>query len=191
MLDVTGQTTYPRVELGFGLREEPGFTPPPGVAELRGRPTVNVDLARGAHYFFTCIVHDTPSYQDVEKFLRWTLGADGPHRFIGSSFSEDSEYNIDLSKTFSKLVGIGFMSEYAGSTWFASLSRKRWESGITSPGGVYTFAKVNPEDDGPDYLAATFDPSAAGVVDPLFALEFKGRAERVEFDHAKFHAWRA
>jgi hypothetical protein len=117
-----------------------------------------------------------------------TLDPDAPHRFIGRNFSLDKEWNGATSSRYAKLVGIAFMAEHAGSTWFSPID---WTEDLESTDGKMSFRKLDPDDDGPDYLAAPFDPAASGTPDPFYVLEFKARKQRVTFDSPTFGKWRA
>ena len=182
---------FPPIHLGFLLQEEAGFEPPPGVVALRGSATLDISMALGVHYFYTCLGRREPSFGLVEEFLSYSINSQEPHVFMGSGFSDDSEFNQSLSMQFSKFFGIAFMAERAGSTWFANLSAHRWKTGLDTPEGGVSFTKEDKKANGPDYLAAPFDPMVEGVEDPLQVLEFKGRSQRIEFHHAEFKRWQA
>ena len=181
-------TRFPPVQLGFDLREEPGLTPPPGVAALRGRDSLSVNLAVGAHYFYTCLTHREPSFNIVQEFLDSTTDTSAPHTFIGSNWSDDDEWNRSLSKQYSKLVGIAFMATHAESTWFA---RVKWNSPFGPHDDRVRFRKQDPDMLGPDFVAAPFDPEQSGLPDPFHVLEFKGRSAEVSFDSPAFGKWRS
>lgn len=178
---------YPPQTFGFELKKARGFVPPPGVAALKDSVTLN--LALGAHYFFTLVQHRVPTFGLVTDFLSFSSVRDGCHVFHGSSFGDDSEFAGDYSQQFAKFVGIAFMAERADSTWFASLARL-WNEGLKASDGQIAFKKRRPTKDGPDYLAAPFDPTTASSKDPLYVVEFKGRAGRVAFSHSVFGDWR-
>lgn len=180
---------FPPVRLGFELNEEEGFTPPPGIAELRGKDSISLSLGFGVHYYSTCISGREPSFKLAEEFLEYSRADDAMHRFTGTRFTGDSEDGRALSTRFAKLVGISFMSQHADATWFAPME-SLWDDGLLTPDGTVTFKKQRPEDDGPDYLAAPFDPTADDASDPLVVLEFKGRSQRIGFDTKEFGKWR-
>lgn len=112
----------------------------------------------------------------------------GLHRFTGTRFTGDSEDGRALSTRFAKLVGISFMSEHADATWFAPME-SLWDEGLLVSEGTVRFKKPRPGDDGPDYLAAPFDPTVS-TSDPLVVLEFKGRSQRFGFGTEVFKKWR-
>jgi hypothetical protein len=168
-----------------------GFAPPPRVAALGSPGTVNVDLLLGAQLLWTVVMGRTSiSYGDVDNWISLTEQGRSPHRFAGSSFGDDSEVSADLSSMFSKLVGLAFLGEYAETCWFKVL-RPLWGETLSTVDGPVHIDKPNPHADGPDYLAAPFDPSSASLGGPVYAVEFKGRKAKVEFGSDVFRGWSA
>lgn len=187
--DVTSlDARFPPIEFGFDLREDPEFEPPPGVVALRGKGRVHLRVAVGAHYFFTCLAEREPDFATVTEFMNSTLDPSSPHRFRGRNFSHDKEWNGATSSRYAKLIGIAFMAEHAGSTWFAPID---WAHELECTDGTMCFRKQDPDGDGPDYLAAPFDPVGSGTPDPFYVLEFKGRKQQVTFKSPDFDRWRA
>lgn len=179
--------TFPATTFEFDLSGPRGFVPPPAVARLKEFVTLNVAL--GAHYFFTLVQHREPTFGLVLDFLSSSTHRNGRHVFHGSSFGDDAEFAVGYSQQFAKFVGIAFMAEYAGSTWFAPLERL-WDDGVSAADGHVSLCKRHPRKEGPDYLAAPFDPTVRRSADPLYVLEFKGRSRPVDFKHDKFVEWR-
>lgn len=177
---------YPKQKLGFELKRTKGFSPPAPIQNLS--TSVDLDLSLGAHYFFTFVHHRTPTFGLVEDFINFSTTVNGIHTFDGSGFGDDAESSQSYSAQFAKLVGVAFMAQYANCTWFASMSRM-WRDGLVSATGRIEFKKRHPKSNGPDYLAAPFDPASA-TSDPLYVVEFKGRTGVVKFSHEAFRAWR-
>ena len=179
---------FPPQSFVLDLRKVRGFVAPPGVSKLVGDVTLN--LALGAHYFFTAVQGREPTFGLVQDFLSFSTQRDGRHVFTGSSLGGDAESNASYSNLFAKIVGVAFMSEHADATWFAPLLRL-WGTGLSTPAGTIDLRKRHPKKDGPDFLCAPFDPSASASLDPLYVLEFKGRTGALTFDHGAFKSWRS
>ncbi|MCC6639810.1 MAG: hypothetical protein IT386_01460 [Deltaproteobacteria bacterium] len=130
----------------------------------------------------------TVSYGAIHDWIALSVPGQAPHRFTGTSLGEDSEVGGDLSSTFAKVVGLAFMSEYAGACWFKVL-RPLWDAVLATAQGNVEVSKVRPDDDGPDYLAAPFDPASAVQGGPFYAVEFKGKKAKVEFASETFKGW--
>lgn len=180
------QLQFPPVVFGFELKKTPGFVPPAPVARLRD--SVRLNLALGAHYLYTCQQTRQPSYHLVSQFLEYTAQGASPHRFSGESFGDDTEFSVANSSYFSKFVGVAFMSEYAGTTWYANL-RGLWGRSIPSASSPILLRKRWPKKNGPDYLAADFAPDPQRQLDWLYALEFKGHGGKVQFTSPSFADW--
>jgi len=187
VIAATLAAAYPPPTLAFELKRTRGFVPPPAVGKLADSVTLN--LALGAHYFFTLVQHRQPTFGLVDDFLSFSTARNGVHVFHGSSFGDDTEFAGSYSQQFAKIVGVAFMAEYAESTWFAPLSRL-WNDGLRAPRGRIALRKRHPTKDGPDHLAAPFDPTVTRTKDPLYVVEFKGRTGQVDFKHAAFVEWR-
>ena len=176
-------------QLRVVVNQVPGFTPPPQVAALGQQGTVDVDLLLGAQLLWTVVMGKSQvSYGDVYNWMSLSEQGRSPHRFADSSFGDDSEVSGDLSSTFSKLVGLAFLGQYAQTCWFKVL-RPLWGETLSTGAGPVHIDKPRPKDDGPDYLAAPFDPANAPLGGPFYAVEFKGRKAKVEFSSEVFQAW--
>jgi hypothetical protein len=167
----------------------PGFTPPPQVVALGQQGIVDVDLLLGAQLLWTVVMGKSQvSYGDVYNWMSLSVQGRSPHQFADSSFGDDSEVGGDLSSTFSKLVGLAFLGKYAATSWFKVL-RPLWGETLSTGAGPVHIDKPRPKDDGPDYLAAPFDPSSAPLGGPFYAVELKGRKAKVEFSSDVFKNW--
>ena len=167
------------------------FKPPPDVAALGRESTIHIDLLLGAQLLWTAVMGKSQvSYGDVYNWIALSDGGRSPHRFADSSFGDDSEFGGDLSSTFSKLAGLAFLGKYASASWFKVL-RPLWGSVLATGVGQVQVEKPRPDEYGPDYLAAPFDPSSALLGGPFYAVEFKGRKTKVEFSSEVFKSWSA
>jgi hypothetical protein len=181
--------TIARQKLRLLIQQVAGFTPPPAVGALKGE--VDLDLVLGNQMLWTAAAIRTPvSYGLLYDWNALTMPDASPHRFLGSSIGEDSELSGDLSGAFSKLVGLAFMGEYAGTAWFKVL-RPLWDDNLVTRAGPIEITKRDVDNDGPDYLAAPFDPAAKQYGGPFYAVEFKGRKAKVKLDSETFRAWSA
>jgi hypothetical protein len=181
--------TLARQQLQFLLQTTPNFNPPTAVTDLTTNSLVDLDLVRGSQVLWTAVMKkQVVSYGDVYHWIALTDPGKSPHRFAESSFGDDSEVGGDMSSNFSKIVGLAFLNEFAGATWFKVL-RPLWGNTLATTGGPVSISKPRPDDDGPDYLAAPFDPTNAGLGGPFYAVEFKGKKAKVEFNSGTFRSW--
>src|SRR5262249_44774948 len=113
-----------------------------------------------------------------------------PHRFSGTALSRDDTEALSLSERFGRFLGIGFMAEYADSTWFMSLP-KGGQVELRTSNGVCTVSRADTKNRWPDYLAAPFDPTKtdAKTLGAIYPLEFKGTGSYVDFKHKRFQEW--
>jgi hypothetical protein len=171
--------------LRFLLQGSPGFTPPPSVANLQNH--VDIDLLLGAQLLWTniCGRGDSVGYGVVQDWEAMTVPGKSPHQFQGSSLGDETEISGGDGGKFAKVVSLAFMSEYAGATWYKVL-KPIWGETLKTGSGDISITKKDPNEDGPDYLVAPFDPSSTALGGPLYALEIKGRKDKVEFNHVAF-----
>jgi hypothetical protein len=169
------------------IQQVPGFAPPPAVANLKDE--VDLDLVLGMQMLWTAAAIQGPiSYGRLSDWIALTLPNKSPHRFLGSSIGEDTEVSGSFSTDFSKLVGLAFMGQYADAAWFKTL-RPLWDDTLATQAGAIKIVKKDTDANGPDYLAAPFDPTAKQFGGPFYAVEFKGKKAKVELDSATFRGW--
>lgn len=179
--------TISRQTLRFFLQTATGFTPPTGVRALGN--SVDLDLVAGCQLLWTVVMNKSiVSYAAIDDWLALSDPNAKLHRFTDSSIGDDSEVGGDISSTLAKVVGLAFLSEYAEACWFTVL-RPLWENVLTTNLGDISVSKNDANEFGPDYLAAPFDPANAAAGGPFYAVEFKGRKAKIEFQSQTFTKW--
>jgi hypothetical protein len=174
-------------KFGFQLQTIQGFTPPQKVQALG--QDVELDLAVGLQSLWTKLRKKSEvSDGRISDWKALTVPDQEPHRFTDSTMGEETESNKNDSCDFSKIVGLAFMEEYADACWYSVLS-SLWGNDIDTSLGKVAISKRQPNEYGPDYLAAPFDPSDTTRGGPFFAVEVKGRKEKIEFAHDQFKKW--
>ncbi len=177
--------TLSRFTFDYELKRDAAFAPPPAMEDLQD--TVPLDLQQGVSVYFSVVEHRTPTFGALADFAALSVPANEPHRFLGRA-RRDAEIAVADSNRFAKFLGLAFMYEFAGSTWFAPVQRLL---GRTLPFGRNRALRVKKQHkgDGPDYLGAAFDPVKARG-NALHAIEFKGRSGgRVKLEHNVFSTW--
>lgn len=166
-----------RFQLGLATKE---------VSESISRlaPAVEVNLARGIHCYYTVVERCKPSWAVLEDFLHCTDPDASPHRFRGSRLSNDEEQSNTLSNRFGRFLGLAFMHQHAGATWFCPLP-KRGEF----RDGQLTVTRALKGQAWPDYLAAPFSASDGLCSGAFYPLELKARMAYTDFGSATFDRW--
>ncbi len=147
-------------------------------------------MALGIHYFYTLVEAGAVSFGALLDFLSLTDLAAPTHQFLGKTLSNDVAMANGLSNKFGTLIGIGFMAEYAETTWFCPLPSKG-RLVLDSPSTKLTVTRGESGKSWPDYLAAPFNPreKAVGAMGAFYPLEFKGTGASIDFEDSRFQDW--
>lgn len=174
----------------FKIKIEDGFILPEKIKNLKNEVSVNLGL--GIHYFYTVVEEKKASWGILQDFISYTKVGINKHQFTNKSISNDRERSNNLSNEFGKMIGIGFMAEYANSTWFCPLPEKT-DKVLTLPQGELTISRLEKGkgNSWPDYISAPFNPknNNEDSMGSFYPLEFKGKSEYIKFDSSEFKKW--
>ncbi|MEK7434363.1 MAG: hypothetical protein AABZ74_14620 [Cyanobacteriota bacterium] len=174
----------------FKIETEDGFILPSKIEKLKNEISINLGL--GIHYFYTLVEEREASWGILQDFISYTKVGIDKHQFTNKSISNDRERSNNLSNEFGKMIGIGFMAEYANSTWFCPLPEKT-DKVLTLPQGKLTISRLRKGkgNSWPDYISAPFNPkdNDQNSMGAFYPLEFKGKSEYIKFDSSEFKKW--